>query len=213
SSVNQPMQDEWLTLDRVRSILNGKFISRPGVFAWDRVDVASALLTQHLPDKLQGSAADLGAGYGYLSDALLTKCPGITTLAVYEAEHRALQLAKANLAKHESQHHIHYCWHDVTSGLLEHYDVIVTNPPFHAQGSMDRPDIGRRFITIAAQSLRPGGQLWLVANRHLPYEAVLVDGFQSVNVVTQQQGFKIVVATRAAAVFSRENAAGKRVRK
>jgi 16S rRNA (guanine1207-N2)-methyltransferase len=97
--------------------------------------------------------------------------------------------------------------------LLEHYDVIVTNPPFHAQGSMDRPDIGRRFITIAAQSLRPGGQLWLVANRHLPYEAVLVDGFQSVNVVTQQQGFKIVVATRAAAVFSRENAAGKRVRK
>jgi len=210
---NQSLQNEWISLDQPRSILNGRFTSRPGVFAWDRVDIASALLAQHLPGKLQGSAADLGAGYGYLSDALLAKCPGITTLAVYEAEHRALQLAKLNLARHESQHHLHYCWHDVTSGLLEHYDVIVTNPPFHAQGSTDRPDIGRRFITIAAQSLRPGGQLWLVANRHLPYEMVLTDGFDSVNVVTQQQGFKIVVATRAAATFNRDAATARRARK
>jgi len=196
-ALNQSVQSEWITLDQPRSILNGKFISRPGVFAWDRIDIASALLAQHLPATLQGIAADLGAGYGYLSDALLTRCIGITSLAVYEAEQRALELARLNLAKYQSTHRIQYHWHDVTAGLPEQYDVIVTNPPFHAQGSMDRPDIGRRFIAIAAHSLRPGGQLWLVANRHLPYEMVLADGFDSVNVVTQQQGFKIIAATRA----------------
>ena len=53
------------------------------------------------------------------------------------------------------------------------YDVIVSNPPFHTQSRADRPDIGRRFIAVAAEALKPGGRLWLVANRHLPYEAVL----------------------------------------
>ena len=61
--------------------------------------VSEDLLTLAICKPSVRSAADLGAGYGYLADALLMKCAGITTLAVYEAEHRALQLAKTNLAK------------------------------------------------------------------------------------------------------------------
>jgi 16S rRNA (guanine1207-N2)-methyltransferase len=88
-------------------------------------------------------------------------------------------------------------WHDVTSGLLGQYDVIVCNPPFHVQGRLDRPDIGRRFIAAAAQSLKPKGRLWLVANRHLPYEDALTGNFQRVRVVAQAHGFKIIEAQRA----------------
>ncbi len=43
------------------------FLSRPGVFAWDRIDPASALLAEHLPADLAGRAADLGAGYGFVA--------------------------------------------------------------------------------------------------------------------------------------------------
>src|SRR5690606_35580039 len=57
----------WRTLDAPRPIAGGRFTSRPGVFAWDRIDAASALLAEHLPDDLRGHAADLGAGWGYLS--------------------------------------------------------------------------------------------------------------------------------------------------
>jgi 16S rRNA (guanine1207-N2)-methyltransferase len=39
--------------------------------------------------------------------------------------------------------------------------------------------------------------LWLVANRHLPYEQALGAGFERVRIVTQQHGFKIVEAMRA----------------
>src|SRR5699024_2233822 len=67
---------QWRALDAPRPILDGRFVSRPGVFAWDRVDPASALLAEQLPDGLAGRAADLGAGWGFLSDALLQRCPG-----------------------------------------------------------------------------------------------------------------------------------------
>jgi 16S rRNA (guanine1207-N2)-methyltransferase len=194
--VNHDLLQQWLLLDAARPISDARFVSRPGVFAWDRVDPASALLAQHLPRELAGRAADLGAGFGYLSVELLMRCSGISALDVYEAEARALQLARQNLASHATA--IKFHWHDVTTGLLGAYDVIITNPPFHTQSRADRPDIGQRFIRAAAESLNPGGQLWLVANRHLPYEEVLSSSFGTTRIVAQQEGFKIVHATKAA---------------
>jgi 16S rRNA (guanine1207-N2)-methyltransferase len=187
----------WLQLDAVRPIGDGRFVSRPGVFAWDRIDVASDLLAAHLPADLAGRAADLGAGYGYLSVELLERCAGIVSLDVYEAERRALDLARRNLSAYEQRAAIRYCWHDVTSGLTDHYDVIVCNPPFHTHARTDRPDVGRRFIAAAAEALRPGGRLWMVANRHLAYERALGAGCDRVRIVKQQHGFKIVEAVKA----------------
>ncbi len=194
---------QWSTLDAVRPILGGRFVSRPGVFAWDRIDPASQLLAEHLPADLRGRAADLGAGYGYLSQELLKRCPGIASLDLYEAEARALELARRNLADAAARLPLRYVWQDVTAGLSETYDVIVTNPPFHAQQSAARPDIGRAFIAAAATALVPGGRLWLVANRNLPYELELDANFGSVRIVAQQQGFKIIEAIKAVAAPQR----------
>lgn len=63
--INQDLLAEWLALDAPREI-SGGYVSRPGLFAWDRIDRASALLAEHLPADLHGHVADLGAGYGYL---------------------------------------------------------------------------------------------------------------------------------------------------
>jgi 16S rRNA (guanine1207-N2)-methyltransferase len=191
------LAEAWRTLDEIRPIEAGGFVSRPGVFAWDRIDAASALLASHLPADLAGRAADLGAGFGYLSVELLRRCPHVAELDVYEADARALDLARRNLAALESRVAIAYHWRDVASGLLRKYDAIVTNPPFHAQGAAERLDVGRRFISAAAEALHPGGQLWLVANRHLPYEGALGASFGRVKIVTQQSGFKIVQAIRS----------------
>ncbi|MFC3550401.1 class I SAM-dependent methyltransferase [Lysobacter cavernae] len=188
---------QWRALDAPRPILDGRFVSRPGVFAWDRIDAASKLLAEHLPADLSGHAADLGAGYGFLAAELLARCPGITALDLYEAEARALELARHNLAGAGARVALGFHWHDVTAGLPQRFDVIVSNPPFHAQGRADRPDIGRRFIAAAASALRPGGRLWLVANRHLPYEAELDARFAHVRTVAQQHGFKVVEAVAA----------------
>ena len=188
--------EEWRQLDAVRPIADGRFVSRPGVFAWDHIDVASALLAAQLPQDLAGRAADLGAGFGYLAAELLAKCSGITALDAYEAEARALELARANLKAFTPERELGFHWHDVTEGLSRTYDVIVTNPPFHTGSREDRPDIGRRFIQVAAAALKRGGRLWLVANRHLPYESVLNESFGSMRTVAQAHGFKIVEAVR-----------------
>jgi 16S rRNA (guanine1207-N2)-methyltransferase len=70
---------------------------------------------------------------------------------------------------------------------------VVSNPPFH-QGRADLPELGRAFIDTAAQALLPHGRLWLVANRHLPYEATLAARFNEVNTVVMQDGFKVIEA-------------------
>lgn len=190
---------EWLALDVPRAIAGGYF-SRPGLFAWDRIDPASALLAAHLPRDLHGRVADLGAGAGYLAAQVIDRCPSVTAIDLYEAEARALEPARLNLdatvraSGREVAVGLH--WHDVAAGLPARYDAIVSNPPFH-QGRADLPELGRAFIRAAADALLPRGRLWLVANRHLPYEATLAAHFAQVHTVVMQEGFKVIEAVRA----------------
>lgn len=189
--------ETWAALDAPRRIEGGRFLSRPGVFAWNRIDPASALLVEHLPADIAGHGADLGAGYGYLSSELLARCPQVAALDLYEAEARALELARVNLSASTSAAAREFLWHDVTRGLPKRYDFIVSNPPFHTQSRADRPDIGQRFIGAAAEALKPGGRLWLVANRHLPYEQTLNESFGEVRVAGERDGFKVIAAVKA----------------
>ena len=199
-TVDPGLAAQWRAADQPQDVVDpasGRiFRSRPGVFAWDRIDPASALLAQHLPPDLAGHGADLGAGWGYLAAEVLVRCPAVVALDLYEAEARALDVARHNLAGVRDDASLGFHWHDVAAGLPRQYDFIVSNPPFHAQGRADRPDLGRAFIAAAAAALRPGGRLWLVANRHLPYEAVLDASFGSVRTAAQRGGFKVVEAVR-----------------
>jgi 16S rRNA (guanine1207-N2)-methyltransferase len=189
---------DWAALDAPRPIADGRFLSRPGLFAWDRIDAASALLASCPPADLRGRGADLGAGFGYLSTEVLERCPGVSALDLYEADAAALDLARANLERlREPAPALGFHWHDVTTGLPGRYDFIVSNPPFH-QGRADEPDLGRAFIAAAAAALDPGGRLWLVANRHLPYEEVLAREFARVRTVAQRDGFKVIAAMKHA---------------
>ena len=127
----------------------------------------------------------------------------MAALDVYEADDRALALARVNLAPYANRVALGFHWHDVLAGVTGAYDFIVSNPPFHAASGCERPDIGRAFIAVAAQALAPGGRLLLVANRHLPYESVLDARFGQVQVLAQQSGFKVILATRHAPMTAR----------
>ncbi|WP_234990444.1 class I SAM-dependent methyltransferase [Aquimixticola soesokkakensis] len=167
------------------------FVTRAGIFSADGIDVASRLLVDALPEKLAGTVGDLGAGWGYLSRHILTRA-GVKTLHLVEAEQAALACARRNVTDPRAQFH----WADATGWRPpEKLDAVVMNPPFHTSRAAD-PALGQAFIRAGAGMLKPNGQLWLVANRQLPYETTLADLFRDVREVETSKGFKVLFAAR-----------------
>lgn len=168
----------------------GGFWTAPGVFSADGVDPASELLVQALPEMMVGTIADLGAGWGYLSAHILTR--DVKTVHLVEAHDMALQCARHNVTDPRAQFH----WADATAWTPpELLDVVVMNPPFHT-GRVADPSLGRTFIAAAARMLKPHGVLWMVANRHLPYEDALNNAFTKVVDLDGDARFKLVRAER-----------------
>ncbi|MCA0044399.1 methyltransferase [Celeribacter sp. ASW11-22] len=167
------------------------FVTRLGVFSVDRVDQASKLLVEALPEKLPAKVADLGAGWGYLSRAILAR-EGVRELHVVEAEAAALACAKENLDDPRAQFH----WEDATRfSPTTRLDAVIMNPPFHTARAAD-PSLGQAFIANAARILAPHGELWLVANKQLPYEATLAAHFGSYDQLAITGGFKLLHAAK-----------------
>ena len=173
----------------------GGYLTSPGVFSADDIDPASEMLMKHIPTGLSGDVADLGAGWGYLSDRALSEHPSIETLHLVEDNAAALECARANVEDPRAEFH----WADVLnwrpSKLL---DAIIMNPPFHTS-RIAEPQIGINFILAAAHLLRPGGKLFLVANAHLPYETTIAQSFDKYDLLVRTNRFKVVCATRGRA--------------
>jgi 16S rRNA (guanine1207-N2)-methyltransferase len=171
----------------------GGYVTVPGVFSADGVDPGSALLADHLPEKLGARVADLGAGWGYLGHRALAH-PGVAELHVVEADIAALDCARRNLPDARAQFH----WADATRWTPDAaLDTVIMNPPFHTGRSPD-PGLGRAFIRAAAKLLSPKGQLFLVANRHLPYESDLDRYFADAGEMHGDSRFKLLRAARPA---------------
>lgn len=167
------------------------FTTLPGVFSADGPDRGSLLLAAALPQKLGGKIADLGAGWGFLAAEIL-KRPGVKKLDLVEAEADALDCARANITDPRARFH----WADATTWRPETLlDAVVMNPPFHTGRTAD-PALGAAFIRAARRMLAPNGALWLVANRHLPYDAVLADSFLEVTDVAGDGGFRVIHAIK-----------------
>ncbi len=167
------------------------FFTTAGVFSDGAVDRGSALLAGALPPKLPARMADLGAGWGYLSQAVLAR-DGVASLALIEAEALSLACARLNVTDARASFH----WADaLTFRPAKGFDGIVMNPPFHT-GSKGTPGLGQGFIAAAARMLAPHGKLWMVANRHLPYEAALRERFRNVEELPGDGAYKLFHATR-----------------
>ncbi|NSY38025.1 methyltransferase [Leisingera sp. ANG59] len=167
------------------------FITAPGVFSADGIDPASRMLAAALPQKLGRCVADLGAGWGYLSAQVLQR-EGVEELHLVEADHAALACARLNAADPRS----HFHWADARTwkapGVV---NTVVMNPPFHS-GRAAEPALGQAFIASAASMLAASGSLWMVANRHLPYETALAEKFAQVREEGGDNRFKILHAAK-----------------
>jgi 16S rRNA (guanine1207-N2)-methyltransferase len=183
--------DEAIAAGAPRLVAEMGLWSQPGLFSWDRIDPGSVLLAGHLAG-LSGRGADLGCGAGFLAHAVLASVK-VTELTLVDLDRRAVDCARRNVADPRAR----FLWADArTLGpALAELNFVVMNPPFHDNGLEDQA-LGQGFIRVAAASLRRGGTCWLVANRHLPYEAPLKELFTHVAAPIESGGYKIYEARK-----------------
>jgi len=179
-----------------------KICSYPGVFNHGRLDQGTALLLSTLtssdsavkvldvPGNTLGKVLDFGCGAGVVgasvraanSDSEVTFLDNnALALTACEETLRANQLPGAVLASNGF------------SEIQQKFDLILSNPPIHTGVKTDNT-LGMRVLGAVHEHLKPGGQLLIVANRHLPYETWLAGNFRRVSMLLENRHFKVLLA-------------------
>lgn len=136
-----------------------------GVFAGTRVDRGTRMLLSVLAGWAgpRGPVLDLGCGSGVLAATIAQRWPDVPVLA---SDVSAAAVASAALTAGGA---VRCRRADGLAGWgPESLAAIVTNPPFHVGAAKDSTPT-MRMIDDAARVLRPGGELFMVYNAHLPY--------------------------------------------
>ena len=122
---------------------------------------------------------DVGTGSGCIALALAKELPHAEIHAT-DISSAALEVARANAARHQLGQRIHFHQTDLLDGLTSPFDLIVSNPPYVGESEEDQvqlevrkfeprnavfagptgTEVITRLIAQAHAALRPGG--WLV---------------------------------------------------
>ena len=186
------------TFKEVDVVLRGRtyrLCTRPGVFSWEHLDEATSLLAGVMEIHDGNSVLDLGCGSGVLGVVASSLAHGVR-ITMVDADIEAVRSAK-HTAEVNGTKNWRAIASDVASAVLsERFDVVVTNPPFHVGKATDL-GVPNQFITDAHDVLSPGGRLFLVANRTLPYEQAIKHRFGNVSNVHDGPRFKVLSAQRS----------------
>lgn len=167
--------------------------TRPGVFSWQHLDEATNLLAGVMRIDAGERVLDLGCGAGALG--VVAARHGASRVLLLDADADAVRCA-TRTAQQAGAAAIDVRASDVAQAAGdERFDVVVTNPPFHLGKGTDL-HIPRAFITQSYDRLLPGGRLYLVANRTLPYEWLIEETFGEVRTAHDGQRFKVIGAVR-----------------
>jgi len=173
-----------------------------GVFAAERLDAGACLLLEHLPRR-DGPhrIVDLGCGNGVLGVKAAIGSPEAEVTFVDES-YRAVASAeatfRANLGAKRRAHFV------VGNGLfdLEYgapamagFDLVLNNPPFHENHAISYATAWQMFVE-SRDVLRPGGEFWVVGNRHLGYLDKLKCLFSKCDIVASNREFVVLRATK-----------------
>lgn len=162
------------------------------VFSHDSLDIGGRFLAENLPAiKENARVIDLGCGNGLVGLAALGQNAipfslmfvDESTMAVASAETNA----ELNFADHPAT--VSFKQDDCLSKIKpESADMIFCNPPFHQQNTITE-HIAKQMFRQAKTTLKNGGELYVVANRHLPYQSYLKKLFGGFKVHAQNKKF------------------------
>ena len=165
----------------------------PNVFSREKLDVGSRFLLANLNRLAPAErVTDLACGNGVLGLAALRL--GLSgALVACDESAMAVACATENINVHSDSTDVEIVHRDGLLGITANSDLVLCNPPFHLQQTVD-DFAGRRLLDQAADYLDAGGRLCLVANRHLNYQQLLRRRFERVELVAENSKFRIWLA-------------------
>ena len=178
-----------ITLDGAETAL----VSKPGVFAWDRLDGGTARLVDAMEIERGDRVLDLGCGTGLAGVAAARRAPQGEVVLV-DADLRAVQSARRTLEANGVGNGEVL----VSDGVSQvagsgPFDVVITNPPFHQGREVDY-DVAHQFVLDAREVLRAGGRLFLVSNRFIDYQDLIRETFGSVAMAYADRSYHVLTA-------------------
>jgi 16S rRNA (guanine1207-N2)-methyltransferase len=184
------------TLPEGVGVISGRtFVNHAGVFCADRLDIGTRFFLQHLPAPGAGRVVDLGCGNGVVGTAVALADPSAEVLFVDES-FQAVASAEATYKANGVPGHAEFRVGDGLAGVAPgSVDLVLNNPPFHSHQATTDATAWRMF-TGARRSLRPGGELWVIGNRHLGYHVKLRRLFGNSEVVASDPKFVVLRAVR-----------------
>ena len=167
-----------------------------GVFCREALDIGTRFLLPHLPSGLgHAHVADLGCGNGVMAIVCALENPEAQLLLVDES-YMAVQSAQENWQQALGQRPVTiYAGDGLGAVQPQTLDVVLCNPPFHQQQVVG-DFLARRMFQQSHRVLKPGGQLWVVGNRHLGYHITLKRMFSKVEQVAANAKFVIFKASK-----------------
>lgn len=167
-------------------------LSLPGVFSHGRLDQGTALLLKHLADLPQGPLLDFGCGAGVIGASLKRLYPTQEVLML-DVDAFALESARQTLSANQLEAQL--IAGDGIDAAPLNLAAIVSNPPFH-QGVHTSYAATEALLCRAAQHLKTGGVLRLVANSFLQYPPLIEKHLGPCQTLAEANGFKIYQATK-----------------
>ncbi|GAA2429761.1 methyltransferase [Streptomyces glaucus] len=182
--------------DGIGPVSGRTVVNHAGVFCADRLDIGTRFFLRHLPAGLAGRrVVDLGCGNGVVGTAVALADPGAEVLFVDES-FQAVASAEATWKANAAPGHAEFRVGDGLAGVpAGSVDVVLTNPPFHSHQATTDATAWRMF-TGARRALRPGGELWVVGNRHLGYHVKLRRLFGNSRLVASDPKFVVLRAVK-----------------
>ncbi|MEX2130843.1 MAG: methyltransferase [Pseudohongiellaceae bacterium] len=174
-----------------------EFLSKPGIFGWNKVDKGSLLLVEQLRKLLSDrdtiqipsgpAVLDLGCGYGYL--LLATADLPFASRTATDNNAATICAAEANFARYELA--VNVLLDDCGKNLQERFDLILCNPPFHLGFAANR-ELTENFLRQIQRLLSDQGVALLVVNQFIPLETLAAEFFDGVDLISSTASFKVV---------------------
>ncbi|MER6984786.1 class I SAM-dependent methyltransferase, partial [Streptomyces carpinensis] len=182
--------------DGIGAVSGRRVVNHAGVFCADRLDIGTRFFLQHLPDgRGARRVVDLGCGNGVVGTAMALAHPEAEVLFTDES-FQAVASAEATYRANEVPGRAEFRVGDGLSGVpAGSVDLVLNNPPFHSQQATTDATAWRMF-TGARRALRPGGELWVIGNRHLGYHVKLRRLFGNSRLVASDPKFVVLKAVK-----------------